>query len=251
MCNEQRLVPIPEHVWEQNGIHEFDPEHPEYGIDDQGQRCLMLDVCIIPAIRALWDAGVVTLASCCGHVAPGDEHPYGVISIQTLPGVAQRGATMLGRERYEELLAAQADLAAVSIENDEMREALIVETVAEALAELKETHTHTSLKRATDGHPMCDEDEAPWPCSTMVVVAVLDRLRALLARPARTRGAEIVEAARIAAGALMLVRSADSLREKDDIAMAALQAFMQRSGWEPGSLTPEEARRALLGGEGE
>ena len=63
---EAVLVPIPGHLWE-HGIYEFDPEHPEYGIDDEGRKCLRLDACIVPAITALWDAGIVTRSCCCGH----------------------------------------------------------------------------------------------------------------------------------------------------------------------------------------
>lgn len=59
------LVPIPDHVWP--GVHEFDPTHPEYGIDAQGRKCLSLDACIVPVVRALWDSGYVTLSCCCGH----------------------------------------------------------------------------------------------------------------------------------------------------------------------------------------
>jgi hypothetical protein len=58
-------------------------------------------------------------------------------------------------------------------------------------------------------------------------------------------------AARVAAGALLLIRSADTLTEKERIAVGALNAFMNLSGFERGTLTPDEARAALgqTGGE--
>lgn len=72
-----------------------------------GEVVIHVDACIAPAVQALWAAGVVTLSSCCGHAQPGDEHPWGVITIQTKPGVGQRGAVLLRRERYDELVAAE------------------------------------------------------------------------------------------------------------------------------------------------
>jgi hypothetical protein len=67
MCQETVLVPIPAWLEQAGGIHRFDPTHPEYGVDDQGRRCLALDQCIVPAVRALWAIRVVTISCCCGH----------------------------------------------------------------------------------------------------------------------------------------------------------------------------------------
>lgn len=68
MCwNEQELVPIPDLLWQAGAIHDFDRTHPEYGINEQGERCLVLDRCIVPAIKALWFVGVVTISCCCLH----------------------------------------------------------------------------------------------------------------------------------------------------------------------------------------
>lgn len=89
MCNTQELVPIPQWLFDLGGVKMkerpddesdwgFDPTHPEYGFNDDGERCLRLDSCIVPAIKALWAAGIVTVSCCCGH----DESPHGVISIQ-------------------------------------------------------------------------------------------------------------------------------------------------------------------------
>jgi hypothetical protein len=83
--------------------------------NEHGEITIGIDECIVPAVKALWDAGIVTLSSCCGHVQPGDDHPWGVITIQTKPGVAQRGAVLLRRERYDAL---EADLAAARAELD-------------------------------------------------------------------------------------------------------------------------------------
>lgn len=74
------LVPIPEFLFEQGGIYEFDPTHPEYGIDAEGRRCLALDPCIVPAIKALWEAGIVTISCCCGHAGRN-----GVITVKVHP----------------------------------------------------------------------------------------------------------------------------------------------------------------------
>lgn len=89
MCTQTELVPIPQLLWDQGGVKMregftapdsdwgFDPSHPEYGINDQGEKCLALDACIVPAVKALWGAGIVTISCCCGHGAP-----HGVISIK-------------------------------------------------------------------------------------------------------------------------------------------------------------------------
>ncbi len=124
MCSETTLVPIPDLLWSNNGVYEFKPDHPEYGLDEQGRKCLAIDTCIVPAVKHLWDAGIVTLSCCCGH---GD--PWGVITVQTQQGIGQRGAMTLRVERYEDLLsseaqlaAAQADAAALREERDTFRE---------------------------------------------------------------------------------------------------------------------------------
>lgn len=104
MCSNEVLLPIPSHLWKNDAVPDEGAEHV---LNEAGEHCISVDECIVPAIRALWDAGIVTLSSCCGHVAEGDDHPYGVITIQTKPGVRQRGATLLRRERYEELLASR------------------------------------------------------------------------------------------------------------------------------------------------
>lgn len=108
MCSEAELVPIPEFLWENNAVY---PEGAEHVVNEAGEHFIPIDACIAPIIRLLWDNGIVTLSSCCGHVQEGDEHPWGVITIQTKPGVRQRGAMVLRRERYEQLLAAEAALA--------------------------------------------------------------------------------------------------------------------------------------------
>lgn len=71
------LVPIPDHLWP-IGIYEFKPEHPEYGIDAEGRKCLALDACIVPAVKALWAAGIVTRSCCCGH-----GNGWGIITIHS------------------------------------------------------------------------------------------------------------------------------------------------------------------------
>jgi len=107
VCTDEVLMKIPPHLWANDAVA---PEGSEHVVDDDGEHCIPVDACIAPAVRALWDAGIVTLASCCGHPEPGG-HPWGVITIQTQPGVRQGGAQLVRRERYAELLAAEADLA--------------------------------------------------------------------------------------------------------------------------------------------
>jgi len=103
MCDQKTLVPIPDLLWQQTPISQaFDPDHPEFGIDDQGRQCLNLDTCIVPAVQALWAAGIPTESCCCGHGSA-----WGVITIQSkeIPGL--RGAQQMSRARYEELLSCE------------------------------------------------------------------------------------------------------------------------------------------------
>lgn len=127
MCSETTLVPIPDLLWSNNGVYEFKPDHPEYGLDEQGRKCLAIDTCIVPAVKHLWDAGIVTLSCCCGH---GD--PWGVITVQTQQGIGQRGAMTLRVERYEDLLSAEAQLAAAQAEN-----AVLTHDNADLMAEVR------------------------------------------------------------------------------------------------------------------
>lgn len=92
MCFKSELVPIPQFLFDRGGVKMredftdsgidsdwgFDPTHPEYGINELGEKCFRLDQCIIPAVKALWDAGIVTISCCCGHDTKTGE---GVISI--------------------------------------------------------------------------------------------------------------------------------------------------------------------------
>lgn len=66
MCDKPfgTLLPIPEflepYVW-------FDGDHPEFGIDAEGRRCLAVDDCVAPALLALWEKGIPTISACCLH----------------------------------------------------------------------------------------------------------------------------------------------------------------------------------------
>jgi hypothetical protein len=75
MCDEQRLVPIPEFL---RPTIDFDAEHPEFGIDAEGRECISMDACIVPALEAIWALGILTVGCCCGHGSG-----RGVISIRT------------------------------------------------------------------------------------------------------------------------------------------------------------------------
>lgn len=87
-----------------------------------------------------------------------------------------------------------------------------------------------------------------WKAQHAQCQQAVDNVKAdLTAEIERLNGevARVTYAARVAAGALLLVRSADSLAEKDAVAFDAVNAFMNLSGFERGTLTPAEARAAL------
>jgi hypothetical protein len=67
MCNKTVLVPIPD--WCVDGKHyfDFDVKHPEYGINRKNKKCFRIDACIVPLLKMLWDRGIKTTGSCCGH----------------------------------------------------------------------------------------------------------------------------------------------------------------------------------------
>jgi hypothetical protein len=73
MCKiyETALVPIPDFIKADPLCSSADrPEvfdGGEYAIDDKGRECFVIDACLVPALQALWDAGVKTSGSCCGH----------------------------------------------------------------------------------------------------------------------------------------------------------------------------------------
>lgn len=115
MCTTEILMQVPPLLWANNGVPAEGPEH----IVKDGNHYIPVDACIVPVVQTLWDAGIVTLSSCCGHAGPDEDYPWGVITIQTKPGVAQRGATVVRRERYEELLKAEADLLALKATEQE------------------------------------------------------------------------------------------------------------------------------------
>src|SRR5437763_159536 len=91
MCiGEYELVPIPDFIRsDPECIYEFDADSDEFGINARGEECFRIDKCIVPALKALWSAGIKTTGSCCGHGSgsgvvglltfrddrPGDSHP--------------------------------------------------------------------------------------------------------------------------------------------------------------------------------
>jgi hypothetical protein len=101
MCDTQTLVPIPDVLWESGEVAGFDPGHPEFGLDDQGRRCLALDTCIVPAVHALWAAGVITVSCCCGH----SDGTNGVITIKTVAATQRIGTMLIRVEEYDRLRA--------------------------------------------------------------------------------------------------------------------------------------------------
>lgn len=73
MCLERKsiLVPIPDFLKADPLCTSADrPEvfdGGEYAIDSEGRQCFVIDACLVPALTALWDAGIKTNGSCCGH----------------------------------------------------------------------------------------------------------------------------------------------------------------------------------------
>ncbi len=53
---------------------------PQFSFDpppwSKSNHRVLIDACIAPVIKALWDAGHITHSSCCGH---GEYHPYLVL----------------------------------------------------------------------------------------------------------------------------------------------------------------------------
>lgn len=80
MCNSSVLVKIPDFLLRPDIHYGHGTAHPEWGHNADGEPCFRIDACIAPALQALWDAGVRTIGSCCGH---GSGH--GVISLETDP----------------------------------------------------------------------------------------------------------------------------------------------------------------------
>ena len=66
----QILVPIPAFI-AADPLAQFDPgpdeESGEYATNETGQRCFVMDACIARACTVLWEAGIKTTGSCCGH----------------------------------------------------------------------------------------------------------------------------------------------------------------------------------------
>lgn len=80
MCLTSTLVPIPPLLLPYyQGPGQWDPTHPEYGIDAEGRKCFAIDSCIVAAVQAVWAAGIKTLGCCCGH----GQRSGGVISLDT------------------------------------------------------------------------------------------------------------------------------------------------------------------------
>jgi hypothetical protein len=69
MCvNQYDLVRIPDWLKEDPLCYSgISPDGGEVTIDGQGRECLVIDSCLVLALRALWAAGVKTTTCCCGH----------------------------------------------------------------------------------------------------------------------------------------------------------------------------------------
>jgi hypothetical protein len=71
--------------------------------DHDTQRPVAVDACVAPAVKALWDAGFVTLGSCCGHGELGSG-PSLVLGEHERNYQAIRTTIATTDDRYYELL---------------------------------------------------------------------------------------------------------------------------------------------------
>ena len=71
------LVPIPNHMPEAQAMHADDVDDVEFGRDERGRLCFIIDGCIVDALKAVWAAGYKTLGCCCGH----GQNAGGIITI--------------------------------------------------------------------------------------------------------------------------------------------------------------------------
>jgi hypothetical protein len=122
MCNRTEWVPIPQLLWDAHAVPGFDATSPEFGVNEDGEKCLNIDACLVPSLKALWAAGIVTEGCCCGHGSGG-----GVISIQTerTPGVDPRSTALFMRQSVFEMHIAQARAQALSDARDELQSTVL------------------------------------------------------------------------------------------------------------------------------
>ena len=73
MCQTKTLVPVPDFLMAD--AREYSTETV---FDEGGVPCFNIDTCIVPAVQALWVAGIKTVGCCCGHGMK-----FGVISVET------------------------------------------------------------------------------------------------------------------------------------------------------------------------
>jgi hypothetical protein len=108
MCHESCAVLVPIPTFLEPYVY-FNPEHPEFGIDEQGRRCLAIDACMVDALRALWDREIPTISACCLHGA-GE----GVITLPRVvePGTEPPKPNWLQRDEALDRLAASEQEAA-------------------------------------------------------------------------------------------------------------------------------------------
>lgn len=71
---------------------------------DRPERPVMVDACIAEAVKALWDAGHVTLGSCCGHGGKVNPRPSLVLGNDEEDFAAIRAVLATVDDREWELL---------------------------------------------------------------------------------------------------------------------------------------------------
>lgn len=84
MCDKTLLVPIPDFLLaDYQDVFQSEEYGPsrEFDVDSDGRQCFALDACIVPAVEALWAAGIRSSGCCCGH---GSGH--GMVSIEVPNG---------------------------------------------------------------------------------------------------------------------------------------------------------------------
>jgi hypothetical protein len=177
MCNQNCAVLVPIPTFLEPYVY-FNADHPEFGIDEQGRRCLAIDACMVDALLALWDREIPTISACCLH-GEGE----GVI---TLPRVVEPGTELpkpnwLQRdEALDRLEASEQEAARLRAERDaaNARYAEQVQRLQAAIEQAKEYPCPACGHRlmVACGHDALGATTAPEPERATVA-----RLRADLA----------------------------------------------------------------------
>jgi hypothetical protein len=109
MCNRQTVLPIPPFLLDDPICVPQDAaayDGGEFDLNTSGEHCLVVDTCLVPALIALWEAGIKTTSCCCGHgsgsgvigIATKYEHEHGMRLDEAPP---YRIVEIVERRRHE------------------------------------------------------------------------------------------------------------------------------------------------------